>query len=151
MAKRGDKKMYKILIVDSDIMTYDLIKIKLNPQYYKIFSALHGAIALDIIEKYSFDCVIVDLNVAHVNGLEIIDLLQVWDTYRPWIIATCQQNNPDSDYPWLDLATSMGADEILTKPYHMEQLLDLFPASLTKAQNHYVDLPVHNEQLHRGV
>ena len=145
------KKMQKILIVDANIITYDFIVNQLRPKQHMVFSALDGAAALEFIEHHTLNCVIVDLNIEYINGLEIINLVQKWYAQRPWIIATCQKNNPNSGYPWLDLATSIGADEILAKPYCMEQLWDLLPTSITKAQNHYENIPAHSEQVHRSV
>lgn len=123
--------MRKILIVDPENATREVIKSDPRLSSNTVFSASHGGEALEILENHVIDCVIVDLNTIHVNGFEIIDLLQR-RIPRPWIIATCYQNNPDGDCPLLELAISVGADEVLAKPYSPDQLLDKFPASIPK-------------------
>ncbi len=92
--------MQHFLIVDSDLNSINIIKSEESFNNYTIFYALHGGIALDILENYTIDCVITDMNVNHVSGLEIIHLLRR-NVRRPWIIATCLHSNPDTDYPWL--------------------------------------------------
>ena len=143
--------MRKILVIDPDITSFEIFINGISLQNHKIFWASHGANALEFIENHSLDLVVVDLNVAHVKGLEVIDLLQKWYARPPWIIATCLPNNPNMDFPLLDLATLIGADEVLAKPYSMEQLLDLFPSGFIQAKKQDVDSPENYEQLQRGV
>lgn len=135
--------MRNILLVDPDMLSRNIIENDIRLQDYKLFLASHGGEALEILEDYSIDCVVIDLDVEHVNGLEIIDLLQR-NIRRPWIIATCRHKDLRSDYPWLELATTIGADEILTKPYCLDQLLDRFPSGIVNARQPVVEVMVHN-------
>ena len=151
MQHKRKLEMIKILIIDPDNNSYKIFKKKISLQNYEIFWASDGANALEFIENHSLDLVVVDLNVAYVTGLEIIDLLHKWNALRPWIIATCLQNDPFTDYPKLDLAASIGADEILAKPYRMEQLLDLFPSDFIQAIKQDVDSSENYEHKQRGV
>jgi DNA-binding response OmpR family regulator len=112
--------------------------------------ASHGGLVLEFLENKSIYCIIVDLKVAHVSGLEIIDLLQR-NIRRPWIIATCHEENPNRDYLWLELATLVGADEVIAKPYCLEQLLDRFPASFFEAQKKGTEIPARSEQSDRNL
>ncbi len=142
--------MWKLLVVDSDVKTIDIIKLEECLKNYAIFSALHGGEALEILENHVIDCIIIDMNLSHVSGLEIIDLLRR-NTRRPWIIATCLRSNPQMDYPWLELAISIGADEVLFKPYCPEQLLNRIAASIFEVQKKGARLFAPGQQTDRNL
>jgi len=142
--------MKKILLVDSDIGIINIVKNMAILNNHVIYTALHGVEALEVIENHDIDCIVIDMEVDHVTGLDIIDLLRR-NVRRPWIIATCDHSNSLTAYPLLELAILIGADEVLAKPYCPEQLLDKLPASCFEKQKMDVGTPIDSEQSNRNL
>ena len=124
-----EKNPKKILIVDDEKDTVEMITILLSLEGYEVFSALSGAEAMQIIEKARqrtpesetpVDLILLDVMLGDTDGREICRTIKEDDRLRfiPVIILTVRSSLQDK----ID-GLNLGADDYLTKPFVNEELL----------------------------
>lgn len=107
--------MEKILIVEDEHYMLNLLKIHLGKEY-TIIEAKDGQIALELIQKQSFDLVILDIMLPFVSGWEICEKIkEQGDT--PILILTARTELTDKVKGF-----ELGADDYLVKPFEFEEL-----------------------------
>ena len=108
-----NEKKYKILIVDDEIINCTLLDNILNPEY-DTHIVNSGADALEFIEKYLPDIILLDIVMPGMDGIEVLTALKSKETMRdiPVIIITGVN---DSDYE--EKGLTIGAADYITKPY----------------------------------
>ena len=107
----------KILIVEDDAAISNLIATTLETQDYQYHVAKTGVAALLEAASYSPDVVILDLGLPDMDGVDIIRKVRGWSNL-PIIVVSAR--NEDSDKV---SALDAGADDYLTKPFSVEELL----------------------------
>ena len=124
-----EKNPKKILIVDDEKDTVEMITILLSLEGYEVFSALSGAEAMQIIEKARqrtpesetpVDLILLDVMLGDTDGRQICRTIKEDDRLRfiPVIILTVRSSLQDK----ID-GLNLGADDYLTKPFVNEELL----------------------------
>jgi two-component system KDP operon response regulator KdpE len=112
----------RILIVDDDPEIHHLVSISLQNQGYEVIAAFNGFLALDLIVQAKPQLVLLDLNLPEMSGLEVIknirEKLGISSTALP-VIFLSAQDEEESKVQALDL----GADDYLTKPFSIKELL----------------------------
>lgn len=109
--------MDKILIVEDDIKTANLLQLYLRQAGYKAETANDGYTGLDMARKIQPDLVILDLMLPHLDGLDICRLLRMESTV-PIIILTAKSTEDDV-LRGLDL----GADDYIAKPFSPREVI----------------------------
>lgn len=137
------KNQNKILIVEDDVESVDLLKYFLKPENYNIEVAINGKDALDVFRRFSPDLVILDVMLPEIDGFSICTTLKNNPETRhvPIIIMTALKELKDKIK-----ALESGADDFITKPFDSLELLARV-RSLLKAKNYFDDLQYSNEQL----
>ena len=114
------ERAYRILCVDDEDFTLDLLDTLLSSQGYEIITALNGKIAIDILAEKNIDLVLLDINMPIMNGYEtcrkIKDNSQT--SHIPVIMITSMDSR-DSKITGIEA----GADEFLAKPLDHAELL----------------------------
>ena len=119
--------MARILIIDDDPDTRDLLEHALNSAGHQTLTASEGRQGLQHFLRDPVDLVITDLFMPELDGLEIIADLR---TRFPAIaIIATTGHTPDL----LSVARKMGSNEILHKPFSTDELLALVQKVLPKA------------------
>lgn len=118
--------MNKILIVEDEIAISDLIKIGLELQGYKCEVANDGEIAADLIEKNQYDLVLLDVMLPKVDGYELLEYIKQ-TTQIPVIFLTAKSQIKDKVK-----GLKEGADDYITKPFEMEELIARVQAVLRR-------------------
>lgn len=107
----------KILVVDGDHDTVDLITFYLNRNGYRVLSAYDGLQALDLARGCQPDLVLLDLMLPGLSGLEVCYRLRA-ESGVPIIIVTGCVRDEDKV-----AGLTMGADDYMTKPFRLGELL----------------------------
>jgi len=106
----------KVLIVDDDAKTVELVKLYLNRDGYKVLTAYDGNEALRLARESHPDLIVLDLMLPGMNGLEVCRTLR--DESDVPIIMLTARTTEDDRLEGLDL----GADDYITKPFSPREL-----------------------------
>jgi two-component system, OmpR family, alkaline phosphatase synthesis response regulator PhoP len=106
----------KVLVVDDDVKTVELVKLYLNRDGYKVITAYDGNEALRIAREQRPDLIVLDLMLPGIDGLEICRVLRA-ESDVPIIMLTALTTD-DNRLTGLDL----GADDYVTKPFSPREL-----------------------------
>ena len=109
--------MNRILIVEDEMAISDLIKIGLESQGYKCEIALDGEKAADFIEQKEYDLVLLDIMLPKVDGYELLEYIKQTKQI-PVIFITAKSEVKDKVK-----GLKEGADDYITKPFDMEELV----------------------------
>ena len=119
-----------ILIVDDEKEIADVIELYLKSNEYNIFKYYTGAEALECIENVKLDLAILDVMLPALNGLEVLRRLRK-ESSVPVIMLTARDAVMDK-VSGLDA----GADDYITKPFAIEELLARVRVALKKHTDH---------------
>ena len=106
-----------ILVVEDDTSVKNLIATTLQAHNYQHLIAQNGATALIQATSYNPDIVLLDLGLPDMDGVEIIKKIRSWST-MPIIVISARSEDSDKIQ-----ALDAGADDYLTKPFSVEELL----------------------------
>ena len=108
---------FQVLIVEDDPPIRNLISTTLKTHDYKYLIAKNGEEALLQASTYSPDVVFLDLGLPDIDGVEIIRKIREWSN-MPIIVISARSEDEDKIE-----ALDSGADDYLTKPFSVEELL----------------------------
>ena len=109
----------KILVVDDDKKTVDLIRLYLEKDGYRVLAAYDGQRALELARQKQPDLIVLDLMLPHVDGLDICRALRLRGASKvPIIMLTARTTEADKL-----LGLDLGADDYVTKPFSPRELL----------------------------
>ncbi len=106
----------KVLVVDDDVKTVELVKLYLNRDGYRVLTAYDGNEALKLARENQPDLIVLDLMLPGINGLEICRILR-GESDVPIIMLTALTTDDDR-LKGLDI----GADDYVTKPFSPREL-----------------------------
>jgi two-component system KDP operon response regulator KdpE len=116
----------KILVVDDEKALREFVSRNLAARDFKVFSAANGLEALAIFQSESLDLIILDLMMPHMDGLETCRRIRQASTV-PIIVLTALGEESDKV-----AAFEQGADDYLTKPFGVAELLARVQAVLRR-------------------
>jgi len=124
--------MKQILVVDDERDIVDLISYNLEQEGFDVVKAYDGQSALDFIRAKMPDLVILDLMLPGIRGLEVCrSVRQNRKTERlPIIMLTARSDDLDKI-----LGLEMGADDYVTKPFNVKELIARIRAVLRRMEN----------------
>lgn len=125
--------MIKILIVEDEKPISDLIYFNLTDVGYECEQVYDGLKAADLIEKNRYDLVLLDIMLPGADGYEILDYLKEYDT--PVIFVTAKSDVKDRVK-----GLKLGADDYLTKPFEIVELLARVESVLRRYNKNEVKL-----------
>ncbi len=118
----------KILIVDDEPEIIELIRLYLAKEGYDVISTDNGPSALDYLERFKPDMVILDILLPGMDGIEICR--QIRRNYDiPILFISCKSEDMD-----IILGLSIGGDDYVTKPFSPSQLVARVKAHLRRKQ-----------------
>ena len=107
----------RVLIVDDDLAIIKFLRANLEAIDYKTLTAMDGAEALQAIEMELPDLVILDIMMPRVDGFEVCHRIREWSQIP--VIMLSARGDEEDKVKCLDL----GADDYITKPFGVEELL----------------------------
>ena len=106
----------KVLVVDDDAKTAELVKLYLNRDGYRVLTAYDGIEALQMARENYPDLIVLDLMLPGIDGLEICRILRT-ESDVPIIMLTAKTTDQDKL-----TGLSLGADDYVTKPFSPREL-----------------------------
>jgi two-component system KDP operon response regulator KdpE len=106
-----------VLVVDDEPQIVRALRINLRVRQYEVYAAASGTEALQQASRHPPDLVILDLGLPDLDGVEVIQGLRGWTT-APIIVLSGRSDAIDKVE-----ALDAGADDYVTKPFSMEELL----------------------------
>jgi two-component system alkaline phosphatase synthesis response regulator PhoP len=106
----------KVLVVDDDVKTVELVRLYLNRDGYQVLTAYDGVEALRLARESYPDLIVLDLMLPDIDGLEVCRTLR-HESDVPIIMLTARTTDQDK-LTGLDL----GADDYVTKPFSPKEL-----------------------------
>ena len=119
--------MTRILLVDDDPQLARALSINLRARGYEVTAAGTGRGALEAAARELPDLAIVDLGLPDMDGIEVVAGLRGW-TNIPVVVLSARETQTDKVS-----ALDAGADDYLTKPFGMDELLARIRAALRRA------------------
>jgi len=116
-----------VLVVDDERPLRDFVRRNLEVRGYKVYTASNGLQALAIFKNENIHLVILDMMMPHMDGLEATRRIRE-DSHVPLIILTAMGEEADKVR-----AFDLGADDYLTKPFGVGELLGRIKAVLRRA------------------
>ncbi len=107
----------KILVIDDDVKTVELVKLYLERDGYQILTAYDGIEALRLARESSPDLIVLDLMLPDIDGLEVCRILR-HESDVPIIMLTARSTDQDKL-----TGLGLGADDYVTKPFSPKELV----------------------------
>ena len=107
----------QILVVEDDAPVRNLITMTLNAHQYRYITAVNGEEAVMMAAASNPDIILLDLGLPDLDGVDVIKKIRTW-SFVPIIVISARSEDSDK----ID-ALDAGADDYLTKPFSVEELL----------------------------
>ncbi|MGW8557705.1 response regulator [Streptomyces tubercidicus] len=120
--------MNRVLVVDDEPQIVRALVINLKARKYEVDAAPDGATALKLAAARHPDVIVLDLGLPDMDGVEVIKGLRGW-TRVPILVLSARQTS-DEKVEALDA----GADDYVTKPFGMDELLARLRAAVRRAE-----------------
>jgi len=108
----------RILLVEDEEHIQKVIKMNLELEGFEVVAIDNGKKALDTIESQHFDLLILDIMLPEVNGIQICEQVRLKNNHVGIIIVSAKDTSQDRI-----IGLKTGADDYLTKPFNLEELL----------------------------
>jgi DNA-binding response OmpR family regulator len=118
---------YKILVVDDDQKTVDLIRLALENAHFEALGAYEGVEALSLVRSMAPDLIILDWMLPQISGLDLCRIICA-ESSIPVIMLTAKATEEDKL-----LGLTLGVDDYLTKPFSLRELVARVRAVLRRA------------------
>lgn len=118
----------RVLVIEDEASLQQQIRAQLEALGHVVDASMDGRDGLHLASEYPFDAAIVDLGLPGLSGIEIIRQLRCQGSALPILILTARGR-------WQDKVEGLeaGADDYLSKPFQMEELLARLKALLRRA------------------
>lgn len=117
----------KILIIEDDIEICDMVSSFLMDESFEVVAASNGVTGCTAFEKENFDIVLLDIMMPELNGLDVMQKIRAKSTV-PIIIMSAKDTELDKS-----LGLGLGADDYITKPFSMMELLARIKANIRRS------------------
>lgn len=121
--------MSKVLVVDDEPALARALAINLRAHGWEVVTAADGRSALDAAAREHPDVVVLDLGLPDLDGTEVIAGLRGW-TSVPIVVLSARQHGEDKVE-----ALDLGADDYVTKPFAMNELMARLRAAVRRSQD----------------
>jgi two-component system, OmpR family, alkaline phosphatase synthesis response regulator PhoP len=114
----NESKKTSILLVEDEENLHEALKLNLELEGYDVTSAYDGATAQKNIESEYFDLIILDVMLPEIDGISVAENIRISNNEVPILILSAKNSSADRV-----LGLKKGADDYLTKPFNLEELL----------------------------
>jgi len=126
----------KVLVIDDEPPIRKLLRMRLSTQGYDVVEAQNGKIALELLAE-SPALIILDLGLPDIQGIDLLRMIRDRDNNVPVVVLSSR-----GDEAVKVQALDLGADDYLTKPFGMDELLARMRAALRHQLLVHGELPV---------
>ena len=113
-----DPNKPSILLVEDEENLHESLKMNLELQGYQITSAFDGIQAMKAVQNEYFDLIIMDVMIPEMDGFSVTQNIRLTNTEVPILILSAKDTSTDRV-----TGLKKGADDYLTKPFNLEELL----------------------------
>ena len=121
--------MYNVLICDDQPDIVNALKIYLTPEGYNLFEAYTGQEALDVVRKNDIHLILLDVMMPVMVGITATSKIREFSN-APIILLTAKSETEDKV-----LGLNVGADDYITKPFEVKELLARIHAVMRRSEN----------------
>src|SRR5204863_2079620 len=114
----SEEKNVSILLVEDEENLHEALKLNLELEGYNVTSAYDGAAALTAVNAEYFDLIILDVMLPEMDGISVAETVRISNNEVPILILSARSSSADRV-----LGLKKGADDYLTKPFNLEELL----------------------------
>ena len=107
-----------ILLVEDEENLHESLKLNLELEGYQVTSAYDGAAAMKAVQNEYFDLLILDVMIPEIDGFTVTQNIRLSNTEVPILILSAKDTGADRV-----MGLKKGADDYLTKPFNLEELL----------------------------
>ena len=107
-----------VLLVEDEENLHDALKLNLELEGYSVTSVMDGAAALKAVENEYFDLIIMDVMLPELDGVSVTETIRISNNDVPILMLSAKNSRADRV-----LGLKKGADDYLTKPFNLEELL----------------------------
>ncbi|WP_285804124.1 response regulator transcription factor [Alkalicoccobacillus plakortidis] len=145
--------MERILLVEDDVAISDMVRSYLTNEGFKVDPVFTGKEAINRFISNSYDLVLLDLMLPEINGMDFLQTLRQ-NSFVPVIITSAKDGEADKA-----LGLGFGADDYITKPFSMIELLARVKAAIRRSTQykestqpevpailtiHEIEMDIHN-------
>ena len=112
------EKKASILLVEDEENLHEALKLNLELEGYEVTSAFDGTAALKAIQSEYFDLIILDVMLPEMDGINVTETIRISNNEVPILILSAKNSSADRV-----LGLKKGADDYLSKPFNLEELL----------------------------
>jgi two-component system alkaline phosphatase synthesis response regulator PhoP len=113
-----DSSKPSILLVEDEENLHEALKLNLELEGYQVTSAYDGIAAMKAVQNEYFDLIILDVMIPEIDGFNVTQNIRLTNTEVPILILSAKDSSADRV-----LGLKKGADDYLTKPFNLEELL----------------------------
>ena len=132
----------RVLLVEDDPHLAKGLLFNLEREGYEVFLVDNGLSALAQLREKDFDLIILDLMLPKMGGLEVARTIRETNTRFPILMLTAKSSRKDRE-----IGLEAGADDYLTKPFHLPELLLRVKGILRRSE--WYKEPVHDQEIFR--
>jgi two-component system, OmpR family, alkaline phosphatase synthesis response regulator PhoP len=114
----GNEKKISILLVEDEENLHEALKLNLELEGYEVSSAFDGIQALKSIQQEYFNLIILDVMLPGIDGISVAETIRVQNNDVPVLMLSAKDTSADRV-----MGLKKGADDYLTKPFNLEELL----------------------------
>src|SRR5690349_24032819 len=107
-----------ILLVEDEANLHEALKMNLELEGYQVTSAFDGIAAMKSVQNEYFDLIILDIMIPEIDGFNVTQNIRLTNTEVPILILSAKDSSADRV-----MGLKKGADDYLTKPFNLEELL----------------------------
>lgn len=111
-------KKISILLVEDEEHLQEALRLNLEMEDYEVTSAYDGLEALKAVQQEHFDLIILDVMLPELDGISVCETIRLQNNDIPILILSARNSSADRV-----LGLKKGADDYLTKPFNLEELL----------------------------
>ena len=137
-----DKNDKKIIVVEDEAHLAKGLQFNLEREGYRVTLVDNGHSAIELLGKEEFDLMILDIMLPKLSGLEVARRIRSTDMRFPILMLSAKSTDDDRE-----LGLQAGADDYLTKPFHLPELL-LRVKGILRRWEWYKE-PVHDQEVFR--
>src|ERR671929_364152 len=113
-----DPNKPSVLLVEDEENLHESLKMNLELEGYQVTSAFDGIQAMKAVQNEYFDLIIMDVMIPEIDGFNVTQNIRLTNTEVPILILSAKDSSADKV-----TGLKKGADDYLTKPFNLEELL----------------------------
>jgi two-component system, cell cycle response regulator CtrA len=121
----------RILQIEDDSATAQSVELMLRSEGFNVYTTDLGEEGIDLAKLYDYDCLLLDLNLPDMNGLDVLRAIRAAKNAVPVMIVTGSMEIEREVSCF-----SAGADDFLRKPFHKSVLVQRMHAIIRRSKGH---------------